>query len=130
MGYRIINGIPYVTGNFPHYNKDTVKNDVSKSSNNVSFKELLEKKLKDEDTFTISNHAAERIKDINFSNEDYKKLSEGINLAKQKGCKNSVLIYKDLTFVASIENKTIITAISKERAKENVFTNIDSVLFL
>ncbi|MGL4664719.1 MAG: flagellar biosynthesis protein, partial [Clostridium butyricum] len=30
----------------------------------------------------------------------------------------------------SVENKTLITAIEKERAKDNIFTNVDSVVIL
>lgn len=51
-------------------------------------------------------------------------------MAQDKGSKNSVMIYKDVALIASIENKTVITAIEKERAKANVFTNVDSVVIL
>ena len=40
------------------------------------------------------------------------------------------MIYKDIALIASVENKTLITAVEKERAKENIFTNVDSVVIL
>jgi flagellar operon protein len=40
------------------------------------------------------------------------------------------MIYKDTALIASIENRTIITAVNKDRAKDNIFTNIDSVVIL
>jgi len=40
------------------------------------------------------------------------------------------MLYKDVALVASIENRTVITAVEKERAVDNVFTNIDSVVML
>ena len=33
-----------------------------------------------------------------------------------------------VAFVCSVKNKTVITAVESNRAKENVFTNIDSVV--
>ena len=51
-------------------------------------------------------------------------------MAEDKGSKNSVMIYKDVALIASIENRTLITAVEKERAESNVFTNVDSVVIL
>lgn len=131
MSYRIINGRPYVTGNFGDYNLNASKSENTKvSSSSASFKEILNSKVNKKEGFTISNHAAERMKSMDFNEQDMKKLNDGIELAEEKGCKNSVLIYKDVVFVTSIENRTIITAVHKERAKENVFTNVDSVLLI
>lgn len=130
MSYRIINGKPYITGNFGDYNTSSGRSEIAKTSSSKSFKEVLNERLNKDESFKISNHAAERMKDMNFDQQDMKKLSEGIELAVGRGCKNSVLVYKDVAFVASIENRTIITAVQKERAKENIFTNVDSVLFI
>ena len=52
------------------------------------------------------------------------------DLAADKGSRNAVMLYKDVALVASIENRTVITAVEKERAVDNVFTNIDSVVML
>ncbi|WP_055668113.1 TIGR02530 family flagellar biosynthesis protein [Desnuesiella massiliensis] len=128
MGFRVINGKLYEVGNFPQYNnvnKERISNNTKES-----FKAILEKEIQSKDSFKISNHAAERIKDIELDDGDMKKINEGINLAEEKGSKNSVLLYKDIALVASIENRTIITAVQKERTKENIFTNIDSVVIL
>lgn len=130
MGYRIINGKPYITGKFEDYDTSTVKSSRDIKEGTSSFKDILNQKLAQDEGFKISNHAAERIKGMNLDEQDMKKLDEGIKRAEEKGCKNSVLLYRDVAFVASIENRTIITAVQKERAKENIFTNIDSVLFL
>lgn len=40
------------------------------------------------------------------------------------------MLYKDVALIASVENKTLITAVEKDRAKDNIFTNIDSVVIL
>ena len=58
------------------------------------------------------------------------KIEKGFQIAKEKNSKNTVMIYKDIALIASVENKTLITAVEKERAKENIFTNVDSVVIL
>lgn len=128
MAFRVINGKLYEVGNFPQY--DNVNKERISNNPKESFKAILDKEIQSRDSFKISNHAAERIKDINLDDSDMKKINEGINLAEEKGSKNSVLLYKDVALVASIENRTIITAVQKERTKENIFTNIDSVVIL
>ena len=59
-----------------------------------------------------------------------KQIEKGFEIAKDKNSKNAVMLYKDVALIASVENKTIITAVEKERAKDNIFTNIDSVVIL
>ena len=58
------------------------------------------------------------------------KIEKGFQIAKDKNSKNTVMIYKDVALIASVENKTLITAVEKERAKDNIFTNVDSVVIL
>ena len=40
------------------------------------------------------------------------------------------MLYKNVALITSVENRTLITAIENDRAKENVYTNIDSVVIL
>lgn len=123
----MINGRAYPIGNFNLPNEKT----QIKSSDKSSFSEILKEKVNEKNyDYTISNHAANRLKEIKFNEEDMKNIGKGFEIAENKGAKNTVMIYKDVTLVASIENKTLITAVEKERAKENVFTNIDSVVIL
>ena len=58
------------------------------------------------------------------------KIEKGFQIAKDKNSKNTVMIYKEVALIASVENKTLITAVEKERAKDNIFTNVDSVVIL
>ncbi|MCM8710976.1 flagellar biosynthesis protein [Clostridium sp. SYSU_GA19001] len=126
MSYRVINGKLYSLEDFSKYTAKENKN------NNASFESILAKEINKKDSFSISNHAAERLRDRNiFLNEsDMSKLNEGINKASEKGAKESLILYKDIVFVASIKNRTIITAVDKSSSKNNVFTNIDSVVLL
>lgn len=125
---RFINGKPYSIGQFPESTYSN-KNSVNRPKNTTSFQDVLNDKIND-NGFKVSGHASQRMKDLNLTKEDNKNLTEAFDKAREKGCKNSVFLYKDVAFIASVENRTIITAVETERAKENVFTNIDSVVVL
>lgn len=128
MGYRVINGRAYQVGNIGGLENNSSFNKKVNSEGN--FKDLLNKAIDEKQGYTLSKHAAERLKDMNFSENDMKNIEKGFKLAKDKGAKNSVMVYKDVAIIASIENKTIITAVDKNRAESNVFTNVDSVVIL
>jgi flagellar operon protein len=130
MSYRVINGVLYQVNGIKPAN-DNDNNTVNKKSKD-EFKNILKKTFEKEDSFILSKHAAERLKDRNISlNEsDMNKINEGINKADEKGSQESLLLYKDVVLVASIKNRTIITAVDKDSSKGSVFTNIDSVVLL
>ena len=128
MGYRIVNGRAYQVGNIGDIQSTSSAN--KKIDSDGSFNDLLNKAIDKKKGYTLSKHAAERLNAMNFSESDMKKIENGFKLAEDKGAKNSVMVYKDVAIIASIENKTIITAVDKSRAQSNVFTNVDSVVIL
>lgn len=132
MSYRIINGQAYPMGNFPQVDigKSKPNNVVNNTSGETSFKDILNNAKSKDEGFTVSKHAALRLNEINFTKEDMKKIEKGFEIAKDKNSKNTVMLYKDVALIASVENKTLITAVNKERAENNIFTNIDSVVIL
>ena len=128
MGYRIIDGKAYPVGKIGDFQSLP---QVRKNNNsNNDFKNILDKTIEDKNSFTISKHASQRLNEINFSEVDMQNIQKGFELAEDKGSKNSLMLYKDVAIIASIENRTVITAVEKSRAEENVFTNIDSVVLL
>ncbi|MBC8062237.1 MAG: flagellar biosynthesis protein [Clostridiaceae bacterium] len=126
MSFRIINGKPYSSLDI-QIPKEDKKTNFSKN-----FKDALNNAVKKNESFLISNHAAERLQNRNISlnSADMNKINDGINMADEKGSKECLILYKDLALVTSITNRTIITAVHKESSKGNVFTNIDSVVML
>lgn len=131
MSYRVINGKLYPVGNFPAVNEGKKQSvDLGESNTKNSFEEILKLKLQKNQTFNISKHAADRLKDIQLDSKDMETINEAINRASEKGAKNCLILYKDVALITSIVNRTVITAVEGERMKENVFTNIDSVMLL
>lgn len=130
MSYRIINGQAYSVGNFEHINNNQNNLNVKSTKEDKSFRDVLKDVKNQKEGFTVSKHAAQRLNEINFTKDDMNKIEKGFQIAKEKNSKNTVMIYKDIALIASVENKTLITAVEKERAKENIFTNVDSVVIL
>lgn len=130
MGYRIINGKAHPIGNFQTLPIEQRNQQNTTAQCKESFKSILDKALESNDGYKLSKHAAERLKEINFTDQDMTAIGKGFDIAEGKNSKNSVILYKDVALIASIENKTVITAVERDRAKENIFTNIDSVVIL
>lgn len=129
MSYRVINGKIYPVEPIGNYNS---KVNIDKTTQKQNFASILNEKIKDSDSFVFSAHAADRLKsrNISFNEVDMKTINEGINKAEERGCKESVIFYKDTALVTSIRNRTVITVLDKNSIKGNVFTNVDSVVTL
>ena len=130
MSYRIINGQAYPVGNFGQLDRSQSKANNKIDNDKENFQNLLDKLKTTDKGFTVSKHAALRLNEINFTKEDMKQIEKGFEIAKDKNSKNTVMLYKDVALIASVENKTLITAVQKNRAKDNIFTNVDSVVIL
>ena len=126
MSFRIINGQAYPIGNFELPKSSSLE----KKNQSVNFKDVLNETINKQENYTISKHASERLKNLDFNDEDMKNIGEGFKIAEEKGAKNSLILYKNVALITSIENKTVITAVENERSKNNVYTNIDSVVIL
>jgi len=139
MSCRVVNGKLYSTRNFAEYSnvvtqnkRDNVNKEESVNKDKSVFNKVLDKQIKKEECFTISSHAAQRLnsRNIDFDDEDMKKVNEGINMADSKGAKQSLILYKDMALITSIKNRTVITAMDKNESQGKIITNIDSVVMI
>ena len=92
-----------------------------------SFNEVFTEELQN---LKFSKHAQQRIEssNMNLSSDDLQQLSNAVQKADNKGSNESLVLLRDMAFVVSVKNKTVITAIDSNRLKDNVFTNIDSAI--
>lgn len=92
-----------------------------------SFEEVLASELQE---LKFSKHAQQRLesRNITLSTEDMKNLMEAVQKAESKGANEALVLLRNLAFVVSVRNHTVVTAVEGERLKENVFTNIDSAV--
>lgn len=126
MPFRIINGRPY-----PVEIPSQVGSSNAGTSKARGFGDILQDEV-NKNGIKISKHASERLesRNIKLDSADIGKLKDAMDRIGQKGGCESLILYKDTAFIASIKNRTIITAVDRESSKENVFTNIDSAVVL
>jgi len=82
------------------------------------------------DSLKISSHAQKRLNSsqVTFSESDVQRLDGAVRLATEKGANQSLIMLDNLALVVSVKNRVVITAVDDGRAREGIFTNIDSVV--
>ena len=114
--------------NHNHINKNSTK--TKANGNSLSFESALnDVKAKD---IKFSKHAQARMdkRNIKLDKNDMRNLKKAIEKSEKKGVKEALIIMNDQAFIASVENKTIITAVANDALKENIFTNIDGAIII
>lgn len=84
------------------------------------------------DKIKFSNHATKRLeaRNIELTNDALDKLQTAFEKAEAKGSRDSLVLINDNAFIVNIPNRTVVTAMPVSDNMENIFTNIDSVVFL
>ena len=106
------------------------KQQTNKSRNKINndFQRILEESINRNEKVKISAHAQQRMmeRDIHLEEKDMNLIKEAMNNLERKGARESLMLYKDMAFIASVNNRTIITALEYEDI--DVVTNIDSAI--
>lgn len=78
----------------------------------------------------FSNHAQKRLNQYGLvlNDTDIQRIEEAVETLDSKGSQNSLILYDDLALIASIKNKTVITALKAAEMSE--VTNIDSAIHI
>jgi flagellar operon protein len=87
---------------------------------------------KDENEVEFSAHALKRIKQRNLEmdNDEYLKLKGAIQKLRTKGGQDSLVVTNKAAYIVDVAGRKVVTAMDKEDMAENVFTKIDSTLFV
>ena len=95
---------------------------------NVSFKEVLNNKIFQDNTINFSDKASKNLHEINGSltTDQMNRLELGLGKLKEKGVSSGVLLMDSTAFVLNVKNQTVMTTIGKNRIQENVFSNFDA----
>lgn len=127
--------IPNVT-KLPGQKQVDVSNRLPKGGKGSSeFKELLEQQSAGRPLhggIDISSHAAKRLQErqINFDGSEYLKVKEAMGKLKAKGGKDSLVVTDQAAYIVDVKNNKVVTAVDKGSMNENVFTKIDSTVFV
>jgi len=96
-----------------------------------SFLEHLNKAVQPAE-LKISKHASDRLaeRNIHISDAEWAHVTEKVNEAKMKGIKESLVLMDKAALIVSAKNSTVITAMDRMEAKDQLFTNIDGTIVL
>lgn len=119
--------IDQVTG---QYKRQSVTATNSKAEINSSFLEIL--KEKEDEQVKFSKHATQRLsnRNINLTIEQMERLNSGIEAARGKAIKESLVMMDDLAFIVNVKNNTVVTAMDQNETNSQVFTNIDGAVIV
>lgn len=101
----------------------------------VSFQQYLTESLGQTakgKSLTFSQHATNRLRErgISLESPQLERLESAVQKAASKGAKESLILMDNVAYVVSIVNRKIITAVDEGSMRDNVFTNIDSAIFV
>lgn len=80
----------------------------------------------------VSKHANQRLqeRDIYISEAEWKIVSDKVSEARSKGVNDSLVLMEQAALIVSAKNATVITAMNRTEAKDQLFTNIDGTIVL
>ena len=96
------------------------------------FQQELEKASGQEPGVAFSKHAISRAEErgIEITPSLIDQLKGSMIRAQAKGAKNILAMDTEKAFIINVPNAKVITAITHEEMRENIFTNIDGAVFL
>lgn len=106
------------------------------SSKPGAFGEMLRKELAQSEqpvqSVAFSKHAISRAQErgIEVTPDLMDQLVGSVIRAQAKGATNILAMDAEKAFIINVPNAKVITAITQEEMKENIFTNIDGAVFL
>lgn len=110
-----------------------IKPIVKQSTEQVSKQSFMDHlKQATGDELKISKHASERLNERNISitDREWQQISEKVFEAKNKGVKQPLVLLDQAALIVSAKNATVITALDRNEAKQQLFTNIDGTILL
>lgn len=98
----------------------------------AAFQSLLEQKLNQKEGVRFSKHAAERMEERGMEMTDglLNSLNDAVHRAGEKGAKETLIVGRNGMYIVNVPNKVVVTAVRRDEMKENIFTNIDSAVWM
>ena len=97
-----------------------------------AFGAMLQQELHAAQEVAFSKHAISRAEErgIDITTDLIEQLRGSMIRAQAKGATNILAMDAEKAFIINVPNAKVITAITQDEMKENVFTNIDGAVFL
>lgn len=112
--------------------KESYQSVTSMPGYGMNFESLLKERLEQSQELKFSKHAIKRAEQrgIDVSTSLLENLSGAVEKARAKGAKDVVIIAEREAFIINVPNNIVVTAMSGDEIKNNIFTNIDSAVLL
>lgn len=103
----------------------------TKVTTNNSFFDHLQQATNSQE-LKISKHANDRLmeRNIHISDQEWQVVTNKVFEARQKGVNQPLVLMDQAALIVSAKNATVITAMERTEAKEQIFTNIDGTIVL
>lgn len=126
--------IPNVTKT-PSQKKLDVSNRLPKEGSVSEFKKILEQNIEERPLhggIQLSTHAAKRLEErkIDFRGDEYMKVKDAMAKLREKGSQSSLIVSDKAAYIVDVKNNKLVTAVDKGSMSDNVFTKIDSTIFI
>ncbi len=104
----------------------------SSASPAETFKDVMARELSSGRPVSFSKHAGERLhsRGIEMPQERMQQVADALDKAEAKGSRETLILFDDLALVASVKNRTVITAFDRDKLREGVVTSIDSAIII
>ena len=110
-------------------NKKVYKQEIQ---NNNKFATHFQNALQQESKLIVSKHANERLQQrgIHIDEAHWEQISDKVREARKKGVNESLVLLKEAALIISAKNNTVITAMDRDEARTQIFTNINGTIIL
>ncbi|MGD6965059.1 TIGR02530 family flagellar biosynthesis protein [Rossellomorea vietnamensis] len=128
MQRNILNRLP--TQQIPSIPTKKLNNTASPGR---SFSETLKETIQEKkEILSISKHADFRLKqrNIQISPQTWKEVESKVAEAKAKGVKDPLVLLQNAALIVSAKNGIVITAMDRQEAGSQIFTNIDGTIII
>jgi flagellar operon protein len=105
----------------------------AKTPDGKSFTDILTDTLAEKNLdITFTAHAKHRLqsREVEMNPDKLQRLDKAIDIAKDKGGHESLILMDGDAYVVNVDKRTVITAVNNLDAKGGVFTQIDSTVII
>lgn len=104
----------------------------TKSIIKESFSAQLQSALNTNSKLLISKHAQQRLsqRNIQITEANWSKIEQKVSEAKKMGITDSLVLLPNAALIVSTKNQTVITAMDRNEASSQIFTNINGTIVL
>ena len=101
-------------------------------TNKGTFKQVFHHALHTDEPLRISKHAQIRLeqREIEINHAKWQRIEEKVNEAKKMGVNESLVLLEDAALIVSAKTNTVITAMDRQEASSQIFTNINGTIVM